>query len=133
MQRQRVSTGTRWEEQNGYSRAVRAGNLIFVSGTLAADEGGNIIEPNSPYKQALHALEKAERALIELGASRRDVVRTRLYITNMTHANEVGRAHAEFFGDVKPCCTLLGIHALASPVAAVEIELDAVLETDGHG
>ncbi len=128
MERRRVSTGTVWEEQNGYSRAVRAGNLIYVSGTLAADEQGNIVEPDSPYKQTLFALAKAERALIELGSSRTDVVRTRLYVTNMTQGREVGRAHAEFFGDVMPCCTLLGIHQLASPTAVVEVELEAVID-----
>ncbi|GAB4554987.1 MAG: RidA family protein [Phycisphaerales bacterium] len=133
MERQRVSTGTKWERDNGYSRAVRAGNLIFVSGTLAAGPDGNIIEPNSAYKQTLYALEKAERALIELGASRRDVVRTRLYVISMNHDREVGRAHAEFFGDVMPCCTLIGVHQLASGLASIEVELDAVVDTPSNG
>ncbi|MEM1423301.1 MAG: Rid family hydrolase [Planctomycetota bacterium] len=127
MDRQKVSTGTEWERENGYSRAVRAGGLVFVSGTLAADSEGNILDPDSPYKQTLHALEKAEGALIELGSSRADVVRTRLYVTSMQVAREVGRAHAEFFGDVMPCCTLLGVASLASPLAAVEVELEAVV------
>jgi enamine deaminase RidA (YjgF/YER057c/UK114 family) len=127
VERKKVSTGTRWEQENGYSRAVRAGNLVYVAGTLATDDEGNIVHVESPYKQTLHALEKCGRALEELGASRRDVVRTRLYITNMTHDREVGRAHAEFFGDVMPCCTMLGVSALASPTAAVEVEMEAVV------
>lgn len=127
MERQKVSTGTKWERENGYSRAMRVGNLVFVAGTLAADEEGNIVDPDSPYKQTLHALEKAERALKELGSSRADVVRTRLFITNMNASREVGRAHAEFFAGVMPCCTLLGVASLASQLASVEVELDAVV------
>ena len=128
MDRKKVSTGTKWERENGYSRALRTGNLVFVSGTLAAGEDGNIVEPGSPYKQTLFALEKAERALKELGATREHVVRTRLYVTNMNHDREVGRAHAEFFGSVMPCCTLIGVNALASGIAAVEVELEGVVD-----
>lgn len=128
MERTNVSTGTKWERENGYSRAMRVGRHVYVSGTLGADEGGNIMHPDAPYKQTIYALEKAEKAMIELGATRADVVRTRLYITTMNAAREVGRAHAAFFGDVMPCCTLLGVGALASATATVEVELEAVVD-----
>ena len=124
--RQRVLTGTIWEERVGYARAVRAGNLVFVSGTLPADKDGNILHPGKPYLQALAAFEKIEGALKELGCTRADVVRTRLYVTSMKAEVEVGRAHLEFFRDVTPCCTMVEVTALASPMASVEVEVDAV-------
>ncbi len=124
--RQRVLTGTIWEERIGFSRALRVGDMVFVSGTIAADEHGNILHPGSPHLQALAAFEKAERALKQLGCSRRDVVRTRMYITNIAHADEVGRAHQEFFTDVMPVATMIQVSGFVSPLAVVEIEMDAV-------
>lgn len=125
--RQRVLTGTIWEERIGFSRAVRVGDMVFVSGTIAADEHGNILHAGSAHLQTLAAFEKAEKALIQLGSSRRDVVRTRMYITNIAHADEVGRAHQEFFLDVMPVATMLQVSAFVSPLALVEVEMDAVV------
>jgi len=125
--RERVLTGTVWEERNGYSRATRVGPFVFVSGTLASDEEGNILHRNAPQLQTLAALEKIEGALKQLGASRGDVVRTRIYVTDITHEQEVGRAHLEFFGDLMPCCTMIEIGKLASPMAMVEVEVEAII------
>lgn len=125
-QRRRVSTGTIWEGRVGYSRAIEAGGLIFVSGTVAGDAGGNILHADSAYQQTLFILRKIEGALSELGSSMRDVVRTRIFLTNMNHQEEVGRAHAEVFADVRPACTMVGVRELADPSALVEIEVDAV-------
>ena len=131
MERRRVSSGTKWEEQNGYSRAVRAGAVVYVSGTLATDDRGDMLHPGSPHLQTIAALEKIERALKEVGAARTDVVRTRLYIVDTRHQDEAGLAHAEFFGDTRPCCTLVVVSALASPMALVEVEVDAVVDDGG--
>lgn len=128
MERQRVLTGTIWEERNGYCRALRAGSMIFVSGTLPTDNDGNIMHPNAPFLQTIAALEKIEGALKELGASRQDVVRTRIFIKGLKHEEEVGRAHLDFFRDVMPCCTMVEVSGLASPMAIVEIEVDAMVE-----
>lgn len=125
--RQRVLTGTIWEERIGFSRALRIRDMVFVSGTIAADEHGNILHAGSAHLQTLAAFEKAETALIQLGSSRRDVVRTRMYITNIAHADEVGRAHQEFFLDVMPVATMLQVSAFVSPLALVEVEMDAVV------
>jgi enamine deaminase RidA (YjgF/YER057c/UK114 family) len=128
--RERILTGTIWEERNGYARAVKVGPHIFVSGTLAADEGGNILHPGAPHLQTLAALEKIEIALKGLGASRSDVVRTRIYVTSIRHDQEVGRAHLEFFGDLMPCCTMVEVSHLASPLAEVEVEVDALVAAE---
>ncbi len=127
MPRQRVLSGTIWEERNGYARAVRTGDHVFVSGTIAVDDEGDIVNPDAPYLQAKFCLEKIERALEQLGASRRDVVVTRIYVTNIGHEQEVGKAHLDFFGDVMPCCTMVQISRLASSMALVEIEAQALI------
>ncbi len=128
MQRKRVMTGTMWEERNGYCRALRAGNTIYVSGTLPTDDDGNIAHPSAPYLQTLAALDKIEKALGQLGASRADVVRTRIYVRHMSHEAEVGKAHLEFFRDVIPTCTMVEVSNLASAMALVEVELEAVVD-----
>jgi enamine deaminase RidA (YjgF/YER057c/UK114 family) len=125
--RQRVLTGTIWEERIGFSRAIRVGDMVFVSGTIAADEHGNILHPGSPHLQTLAAFEKAERAMLKLGASRTDTVRTRIYLTNIALADEAGRAHQEFFRDTMPVATMLQVGAFVSPLALVEIEIDAIV------
>lgn len=125
-ERRRVSTGTIWEGRVGYSRAVEAGGQIYVAGTVAADERGNIMHPGSAYQQTAFILRKIEGALRELDASLEDVVRTRIFITSMNHQEEVGRAHAEAFADIRPACTMVGVRELADPSALVEIEADAV-------
>lgn len=132
-ERQRVLTGTAWEERNGYARAVRIGPFVYVSGTIAADEAGNIHAPESTFLQTVYALEKIERALEKLGATKRDVVRTRIFVKHMRNQDDAGRAHLEFFADLMPCCTMLEISALASPMALVEVEVDAVIASELPG
>lgn len=125
-ERQRVSTGVRWEEEVGYSRAVRAGNLVFVTGTIAVSEAGELLAPGDPYRQMLIAIDRIEWALAQCGATLDDVVRTRMYITSMADAEQIGRAHRERFGLVRPTATMVQVAGLFAD-AAVEIEVDAVL------
>lgn len=127
MQRQHVSTGARWEQRVGYARAVRVGDRVLVSGTLAVDEHGEIVSPHSAHAQAMHIFNIIENALAQLGATRNEVVRTRLFVLNMADADEVGLAHAEFFGSTMPCATMVAVAALADPGAKVEIEAEAVI------
>lgn len=125
-ERRRVATGTIWEQRVGYSRAIEAGGMIFVAGTVAADERGEIVHPQSAYRQTEFILRKIERALTELGSSLDDVVRTRIFVVNMNDQDEVGRAHAECVGHARPACTMVAVKGLADPTALVEIEADAV-------
>lgn len=125
MERRRVGTGSRWEEKYGYARAVRVGDHAWTAGTLAVGEDGEILHPRSAYAQARAALETLEGALGRLGMGRADVVRVRYYVRNMEDEEEVGRAHAEFFGDVHPAVTMVEVSGLASPEARVEVELEA--------
>lgn len=127
MHRKNISSGTPWEPRFGYSRAVRAGNMVFVSGTLAADERGEIVGKGDAHAQARHALIKVERALREAGATMNDVVRTRMYVRRIEDMDAVGRAHAEFFGDIRPAATMVEVGRFANPEGLVEIEADAVI------
>lgn len=127
MERQRVSTGTEWEPKVGYSRAIRAGDAIRVSGTIATDADGEVVAPGQPYEQASHALDIVTDALEELGASAADVVATRLYVTDIAHQDAVGRAHSEVFDDVRPAATMVEVAGLAAEGAVVEIEAEAVV------
>ncbi len=129
-QRLNISSGTVWETFAGYSRAVRIGNLVFVSGTTATDADGNIVGPNDVYAQTVFIIQKIERALQEAGASLRDVVRTRIFVTDARQWQEVAKAHAEFFGDIRPANTLLEISALIGDGYLVEIEADALLQQE---
>lgn len=124
--RQCVSTGVRWEEEVGYSRAVRVGSQIFVTGTLAVSESGDLLAPGDPYQQTLLAIDRIAWAIEQCGGSLGDVVRTRMYITRMEDAEHVGRAHRERLGEIKPCATMVQVAGLFAG-AAVEIEADAVL------
>ena len=124
-ERRRVFTGAAWEERFGYARAVRAGTSIAVSGTVARNEDGSV--PEGAYAQARRALEIIVAALVELGAATGDVVRTRTYVTDMAFFEEVARAHAEVFGDVRPASSLVQVAALVDPVYLLEIEADAVI------
>lgn len=127
MQRQNISSGTKWETLAGYSRAVRLGNLVYVSGTTATDEHGQLVGGDDVYAQSLYIFQKIERALKSAGASLTDVVRTRIYIVDETQWEEPVRAHAEFFSEIRPANTLVVVKALIGPEYLVEIEADAVI------
>lgn len=122
MDRQTVDSGTEWESAVGYSRAVRAGDEVHVSGTTATDETGTLVGEGDPYAQASQALANVERALAEAGASVGDVVRTRLYVTDVDEWEAVGRAHRETFGEVRPATSVVQVERLIDPGMVVEIE-----------
>lgn len=126
--RRRVSARTPWEDLVGYSRAVRVGNLIAVSGTAPSDEKGNITAKGDAYAQTVFAIKKVEAALKELGASLEDVVRTRVFTTDVSRWREIARAHREFFGNAKPANTLVQVTRLIDPDMLVELEVDAIKE-----
>ncbi|MEO1146733.1 MAG: RidA family protein [Cyanobacteria bacterium J06638_22] len=128
MQRQVYSTETPWEERAGYSRAVRLGAFIFVSGTTAIDANGQVQHPGDLHGQAVYIYRKIEGALQALGATLADVVRTRVYITDMRQWEQATRAHHEFFSTVRPANTLVEVSALATPDMLVEIEVDAMVQ-----
>ncbi len=128
MPRQNVSSGTKWEAQVGYSRAVRIGNMISVSGTTAADEHSQCVGVGDPYAQAIYILHKIERALKEVGASMTDVIRTRTYVVRKEDWEAVGRAHGEIFGNIRPVSTMVQANLVVEPEFLVEIEVDAVVE-----
>lgn len=125
--RRNISTNTPWETRFGYSRVVVAGGMVFVAGTVAADHTGRIHAPGNAAAQARYIYEKIGRALEQAGASLRDVVRVRVYLTNIADIEAVGQVHHEFFADVRPANTTLGVAALAAPECLLEIEVDAVL------
>jgi len=125
--RQNISSGTPWEAKAGYSRAVRVGNLVFVAGTAPGDSEGKVIAPGNAYEQTKFVLSKIETALMQAGASMKDVVRTRMYATDISFFSEISRAHNEYFHDVKPAATLVEISALIDKQMVVEIEADAVI------
>jgi enamine deaminase RidA (YjgF/YER057c/UK114 family) len=127
MHRETFSTGTPWEPIVGYSRAVRVGANIYVSGTVATGVDGGIIGVDDPYTQAAQALRNIVRALESFGAEATNVVRTRIYVANIDHWQEIGRAHAEVFGPFKPATTMVEVSRMITPEVLVEIEADAVL------
>jgi enamine deaminase RidA (YjgF/YER057c/UK114 family) len=126
MDRQTVSSGTEWERAVGYSRAVRVGDQIHVAGTTPVDDEGTVIGED-PYEQTVAAIEIIEDALAEADASLHDVVRTRMYVTDIDDFEQIGRAHGEFFGDVRPASTMVEVVRLVDEAFAVEVEATAVV------
>lgn len=126
--RQNFSSGAKWEDIVGYSRAVKINNQIFITGTVAVDAENNLVGGDSAYEQTKFILQKIEGVLKQCGAGLKDVVRTRLFVTDIARWEDYGRAHGEFFAAIKPCTTMVEVSKLISPEYLIEIEADAVIE-----
>jgi len=122
-----IASGAKWEDIVGYSRAVRIGNVVEVAGTTAVDDTGEVVGINNPYEQAKFALSKIEKALAAAGATLKDVVRTRLFVTDIGRWEEFGRAHGEYFRDIKPASTMVEVRSLINPEMLIEIEATAII------
>jgi len=123
-----ISSGVKWEDIVGYSRAVKIDNVIEVAGTTALDEEGNLVGPNDPYEQTRYIIAKIEKALISAGAALTDIVRTRVFTTDISRWEEIARAHGEFFRGIKPASTMVEVRALINSAMLVEIEATAIIQ-----
>jgi len=127
MQRTNYSSGAKWEDIVGYSRAVKIGNTIEVTGTVAVDDNSNLVGGDNAYEQTRFIIQKIETVLQKAGASLNDVVRTRLFVTDISRWQEYGKAHGEFFKSIKPCTTMVEVSKLISPEYLIEIEATAII------
>jgi enamine deaminase RidA (YjgF/YER057c/UK114 family) len=127
MQRTNYSSGAKWEDIVGYSRAVKVGNTIEVTGTVAVDENSELVGANDAYTQTRFIIQKIEKVLEQAGAKLTDVVRTRMFVTDISRWEEYGKAHGEFFGTIKPCTSMIEVKGLIAPEYLIEIEATAIL------
>ncbi len=127
MERKQIPAGTKWDAIVGYSRAIRIGNIIEVAGTAAADDNGNVVGKDNPYEQTKFILQKIGRALQACGASFEDVVRTRIFVKDISRWEEIGRAHGEIFHSIKPVTTMVEVSSFIAPELVVEIEATAII------
>jgi len=123
-----ISSGAKWEDIVGYSRAVRIGNIIEVAGTTAVDETGNVVGLNDPYQQTKFIFAKIDKALASAGATLNDVIRTRMFVTDISHWEEIGRAHGEYFRYIKPAASMIEVKSLIDRNLLVEIEVTAIIQ-----
>jgi enamine deaminase RidA (YjgF/YER057c/UK114 family) len=129
MHRPNYSSGAKWEDIVGYSRAVKIGNIVEVTGTVAVDDNSNLVGGNDAYEQTKFIIQKIEAVLLRTGASLKDVIRTRMFVTDISRWEEYGKAHGEFFKDIKPCTTMVEVNKLISPEYLIEIEATAILSS----
>ena len=127
MERKNFSSGAKWEAIVGYSRAVRVGNMVEVTGTVAVDHNGDAVAKDNAYAQTKFVLEKIEMVLKQAGASMKDVVRTRMFVTDISRWEEYGKAHGEFFSSIRPCTSMIEVKGLIGPEFLIEIEATAII------